>query len=74
MKIQLTENYSFDWKVEKIGVIGPGIVGMPMATLLANSRIKVGTDKPAKVCVVQRNSKNSGWKVDAINSGKSVIG
>ncbi|MBT4730209.1 MAG: nucleotide sugar dehydrogenase, partial [Bacteroidetes bacterium] len=74
MKIQLTENYSFDWKVEKIGVIGPGIVGMPMATLLANSRIQVGTDKPAKVCVVQRNSKNSGWKVDAINSGKSVIG
>ncbi len=63
-----------DWKVEKIGVIGPGIVGMPMAALLAQARIKIGTDKPAKVVVLQRNSENSGWKVDAINSGKSVIG
>ncbi|MEL7065330.1 MAG: nucleotide sugar dehydrogenase, partial [Bacteroidota bacterium] len=56
------------------GVIGPGIVGMPMAALLANARLKIGTDQPARVMVVQRNSKNSGWKVDAINSGKSVIG
>ena len=62
------------WKIEKIGVIGPGIVGMPMAGMLAHARIKIGTDKPAKVVVVQRNSRNSGWKVDAINSGKSVIG
>lgn len=62
------------WKVEKIGVIGPGIVGMPMASLLANAQIKIGTDKPAKVIVVQRKSVNSGWKVDAINQGKSVIG
>ena len=62
------------WKIEKIGVIGPGIVGMPMASMLAHARIKVGTDQPAKVVVVQRNSVNSGWKVDAINSGKSVIG
>ncbi|MBK5269978.1 MAG: nucleotide sugar dehydrogenase [Bacteroidia bacterium] len=62
------------WKIEKIGVIGPGIVGMPMASMLAHARIKIGTDEPAKVVVVQRNSHNSGWKVDAINSGKSVIG
>ncbi|MCU0473460.1 MAG: nucleotide sugar dehydrogenase [Bacteroidales bacterium] len=63
-----------NWKVEKIGVIGPGIVGMPMAAMLAHARIKIGTDKPAKVIVVQRKSINSGWKVDAIKSGKSVIG
>lgn len=63
-----------NWKIEKIGVIGPGIVGMPMASMLANARIKIGTDQPAKVLVVQRDSRNSGWKVDAINSGKSVIG
>lgn len=63
-----------DWKVEKIGVIGPGIVGMPMAAMLAHARIKIGTDKPARVVVVQRNSVNSGWKVDAINRGRSVIG
>ena len=62
------------WKIEKIGVIGPGIVGMPMAAMLANAKIKIGTNEPAKVVVVQRNSINSGWKVDSINSGKSVIG
>lgn len=74
MNITLGTGKTFDWKVEKIAVIGPGIVGMPMAALLANARIKIGTDKPAQVVVVQRNSINSGWKVDAINSGKSVIG
>ncbi len=74
MRINLDASKSLEWKVEKIGVIGPGIVGMPMAALLANARIKIGTDKPAKVCVVQRNSRNSGWKVPAINEGKSVIG
>lgn len=63
-----------NFKIEKIGVIGPGIVGMPMAALLANAKIKIGTNEPAKVVVVQRNSKNSGWKVAAINAGKSVIG
>lgn len=62
------------WKIEKIGVIGPGIVGMPMAGLLANSEIKIGTSNPAKVIVVQRESINSGWKIQSINSGKSVIG
>lgn len=74
MKFTLTNGIEKTWKVEKIGVIGPGIVGMPMAALLANARIKIGTDTPAKVCVVQRNSSNSGWKVEAINQGKSVIG
>jgi UDP-N-acetyl-D-mannosaminuronic acid dehydrogenase len=63
-----------NWTVKKIGVIGPGIVGMPMAAMLASSRIKIGTDEPAKVIVIQRESVNSGWKVNAINSGKSVIG
>jgi UDP-N-acetyl-D-mannosaminuronic acid dehydrogenase len=74
MKFTLSNGKRKEWKVEKIGVIGPGIVGMPMAALLANARIKIGTEQPAKVCVVQRNSKNSGWKVEAINQGKSVIG
>jgi UDP-N-acetyl-D-mannosaminuronic acid dehydrogenase len=62
------------WSVKKIGVIGPGIVGMPMAGLLANAQIKIGSDTPAKVIIVQRKSVNSGWKVDSINQGKSVIG
>lgn len=74
MKIKLSDNHQFDWKVEKIAVIGPGIVGMPMAALLAHARLKIGTEQPAKVVVVQRNSENSGWKVDSINQGQSVIG
>lgn len=74
MKFTLNDGTQKDWTVKKIGVIGPGIVGMPMAALLSNAHIKIGTDQPAKVCVVQRNSKNSGWKVEAINNGKSVIG
>ena len=65
---------SESWKIEKIGVIGPGIVGMPMAAMLANAKIKIGSDQSAKVIVVQRDSKNSGWKVKSINQGKSVIG
>jgi UDP-N-acetyl-D-mannosaminuronic acid dehydrogenase len=63
-----------NWKVEKIAVIGPGIVGMPMAAMLAHARIRIGSEEPAKVIVIQRNSPTSGWKVDAINSGRSVIG
>lgn len=62
------------WQVRKIGVVGPGIVGMPMAALLANARIREGSSDPARVLVVQRNSPTSGWKVPAINAGKSVIG
>lgn len=62
------------WKVEKIGVIGPGIVGMPMASLLAYAKIRIGTENPARVIIIQRKSINSGWKVDSINRGKSVIG
>jgi UDP-N-acetyl-D-mannosaminuronic acid dehydrogenase len=63
-----------NWIVNKICVVGPGIVGMPMAALLANAEIKIGSDEPAKVVVIQRNSRFSGWKVEAINSGKSIIG
>jgi len=63
-----------NWKIEKIGVIGPGIVGMPMAGMLAHAKIKFGTDDPARVMVIQRDSVNSGWKVKTINEGRSVIG
>jgi UDP-N-acetyl-D-mannosaminuronic acid dehydrogenase len=74
MKVNEAPINADTWKIEKIGVIGPGIVGMPMAAMLANAKIKIGTDQPAKVVVVQRASINSGWKVDSINNGKSVIG
>jgi UDP-N-acetyl-D-mannosaminuronic acid dehydrogenase len=74
MKVDYAPINTESWKIEKIGVIGPGIVGMPMAAMLANAKIKIGTDQAAKVIVVQRDSKNSGWKVNSINNGKSVIG
>ena len=74
MKVTAAPINAETWKIEKIGVIGPGIVGMPMAAMLAHARIKIGTNEPAKVIIIQRESVNSGWKVNAINNGKSVIG
>ncbi|MBS0613885.1 MAG: nucleotide sugar dehydrogenase [Steroidobacteraceae bacterium] len=74
MPLTFTSADDFKWSVRKIAVIGPGIVGMPMAALLAGARIREGSDQPAKVVVLQRNSKTSGWKVPAINAGRSVIG
>jgi UDP-N-acetyl-D-mannosaminuronic acid dehydrogenase len=61
-------------RIEKIGVIGPGIVGMPMAAMLAKAAMNQGILMDARVIVIQRNSKTSGWKVESINNGKSVIG
>lgn len=74
MPLQFTDASHFQWEVRKIAVVGPGIVGMPMAALLAAARIREGSDEPARVVVVQRKSATSGWKVDAINAGRSVIG
>jgi UDP-N-acetyl-D-mannosaminuronic acid dehydrogenase len=62
------------WGVRRIVVIGPGIVGMPMAALLAHARIRLGSDEPARVIVIQRRSPSSAWKIDAINEGRSPIG
>ena len=58
---------------KKIAVVGPGIVGMPMAALLSVSPATDGSPPP-RVVVVQRKSPTSGWKVDAINEGRSPIG
>jgi UDP-N-acetyl-D-mannosaminuronic acid dehydrogenase len=61
-------------RVRKIAVIGAGIVGVPMAALLAQARIRLGTERPARVVLIQRKSPTSGWKVEAINAGRSPIG
>jgi UDP-N-acetyl-D-mannosaminuronic acid dehydrogenase len=63
-----------NWRVEKIAVVGAGIVGVPMAAVLARARICQGSDNPSRVVVIQRDSPTSGWKVNAINAGKSPIG
>ncbi len=74
MPLTIENDKVTSWTVRKIAVVGPGIVGMPMAAMLAHARIMEGSTKPAKVVVVQRNSPTSGWKVDAINEGTSPIG
>ena len=74
MPLSLQNGQPRDWRVKKIAVIGPGIVGMPMAAMLAHARIREGSSEPAHVVVVQRNSATSGWKVAAINAGQSPIG
>ena len=60
--------------VREIAVVGPGIIGMPMAALLANAELWASDGTPTRVTVVQRASKSSGWKVGAINAGRSPIG
>ena len=74
MPLTIENDKVTSWTVRKIAVVGPGIVGMPMAAMLAHARITEGTTEPARVVVVQRNSPTSGWKVDAINDGRSPIG
>jgi UDP-N-acetyl-D-mannosaminuronic acid dehydrogenase len=74
MPLTLLNGRPGPWQIRKIGVMGPGIVGMPMAALLAHAQIREGTDQPATVTVIQRRSATSGWKVDAINAGRSPIG
>ena len=74
MPLTMSGDRVASWSVRKIAVVGPGIVGMPMAALLAHARIQEGSDRPATVTVIQRNSPTSGWKVGAINAGRSPIG
>ncbi len=74
MPLTLANNRVTHWSVQRIAVVGPGIVGMPMAAMLAHARIREGSPEPATVTVIQRNSATSGWKVAAINAGRSPIG
>jgi UDP-N-acetyl-D-mannosaminuronic acid dehydrogenase len=60
--------------IRRVSVIGPGIVGMPMAAMLAHAFLADPEDGRGRVTVVQRGSPTSGWKVDAINAGRSPIG
>jgi UDP-N-acetyl-D-mannosaminuronic acid dehydrogenase len=57
----------------KIAVIGPGTIGMPMAALLATATGSDGAPPP-RVVILQRPSASSGWKVKAINAGRSPLG
>ena len=57
----------------KIAVVGPGTVGLPMAALLASAVAPDGSPPP-RVVIVQRPSASSGWKVKAISGGRSPLG
>jgi UDP-N-acetyl-D-mannosaminuronic acid dehydrogenase len=74
MPSELRDTDGHDWPIGKIGVVGPGIVGMPMAALLARASMRGVLATKPQVVVVQRASATSGWKVDAINAGRSPIG
>ena len=60
--------------VREIAVVGPGVVGLPMAALLATAELWAPDGAPTRVTIVQRPSTSSGWKVGAINAGRSPIG
>ena len=60
--------------VREIAVVGPSAVGMPLAALLANAELWAPDGSPTRVLVVQRPSATSGWKVGAINAGRSPLG
>ncbi|PYP79545.1 MAG: hypothetical protein DMD35_07820 [Gemmatimonadetes bacterium] len=60
--------------VHEIAVVGPGVVGLPMAALLASAELWAPNGEPTRVTIVQRPSTSSGWKVGAINAGRSPIG
>jgi UDP-N-acetyl-D-mannosaminuronic acid dehydrogenase len=61
-------------EVLNIAVVGAGIVGVPMAAMIADPGVDRDGLSDCRVTVIQRNSPTSGWKVEAINSGKSPIG
>ena len=74
MPSELRDTDDHDWRIGKIGVVGPGIVGMPMAALLARASMRGVLATKPQVVVVQRASATSGWKVDAINAGDGRYG
>ncbi len=56
-------------RTNKIAVIGAGVVGVPMAALLAEAGRGA-----SRVVIIQRPSLSSGWKVEALNAGRNPLG
>lgn len=53
MFIRLNPERSFFWTVQKIAVIGPTACNLPLAALLSKVQIRIGTEKPAEIVMVQ---------------------
>ena len=47
--------------LREIAVVGPGVVGLPMAALLASAELWAPDGAPTRVTIVQRASTSSGW-------------
>jgi UDP-N-acetyl-D-mannosaminuronic acid dehydrogenase len=60
--------------VREIAVIGAGVVGVPLAALFAAAELWAPDGTPSRVTLVQRASSSAGWKVGAINAGRSPVG
>jgi UDP-N-acetyl-D-mannosaminuronic acid dehydrogenase len=60
--------------VREIAVVGAGVVGVPLAALFASAELWAPDGAPARVTLVQRASPSAGWKVGAINAGRSPVG
>jgi UDP-N-acetyl-D-mannosaminuronic acid dehydrogenase len=60
--------------LREIAVIGAGVVGVPLAALFAAAELWAPDGKPTRVTLVQRASSSAGWKVGAINAGRSPVG
>jgi UDP-N-acetyl-D-mannosaminuronic acid dehydrogenase len=60
--------------LREIAVIGAGVVGVPLAALFASSELWAPDGAPTRVTLVQRPSPSAGWKVGAINAGRSPVG
>lgn len=62
------------WTAHKIAVVGHGFIGTPMAALLAYARIRIGSDEPASVILVQYGPGSLGSDMQVINGGQSPMG
>ncbi|HET9799634.1 MAG TPA: nucleotide sugar dehydrogenase [Gemmatimonadaceae bacterium] len=60
--------------LREIAVVGAGVVGVPLAALFASAELWAPDGAPTRVTLVQRPSPSAGWKVGAINAGRSPVG
>jgi nucleotide sugar dehydrogenase len=59
--------------VRELAVVGAGRVGVSLAARLATAELWAPDGAPTRVTLVQRPSPSAGWKVGAINAGRSPI-
>lgn len=63
-----------NWSARKIAVVGHGFIGLPLAAVMAYSRIRLGGEGPAHVVLVLQGPESLGSDIRAINNGRSPLG